>query len=225
MLSRHKCVLKYRCSRKSTNIYNTFIISKWGIPRTGYLVPGRDDPELLPDWESCWDAAAAVVAVTWTCWKTTTFDNLGTWTDSYPYSHGCIYTYTTGICVCICMCIRICICMMPARGPQTLFLCCASARTPHSFTSRRQAQLHIKKLPNSGAEGAPGLWTHIRTYIRMMAWTRKAVSWQTTLISNGSDTFWFPQVKGLRHACCLRMLLPHPQSIALKSMYVMYACM
>ena len=29
---------------------------------TGYLVPVRDGPGLLPDWESCWDAA---VAVTW----------------------------------------------------------------------------------------------------------------------------------------------------------------
>ena len=32
--------------------------------RTGYLVPGRDGPGLLPDWESCWDAVAAA-AVTW----------------------------------------------------------------------------------------------------------------------------------------------------------------
>ena len=31
--------------------------------RTGYLVPVRDGPGLLPDWESCWDAVAA--AVTW----------------------------------------------------------------------------------------------------------------------------------------------------------------
>ena len=31
--------------------------------RSGCLVPGRDGPGLLPDWESCWDAAAA--AVTW----------------------------------------------------------------------------------------------------------------------------------------------------------------
>ena len=32
---------------------------------TGYLVPGRDGPELLPDWESCWDAVVDAVAVTW----------------------------------------------------------------------------------------------------------------------------------------------------------------
>ena len=33
---------------------------------TGYLVPVRDGPGLLPDWESCWDAAvAAAAAVTW----------------------------------------------------------------------------------------------------------------------------------------------------------------
>ena len=31
--------------------------------RTGYLVPGRDGPGALPNGESCWDAAAAVVAV------------------------------------------------------------------------------------------------------------------------------------------------------------------
>ena len=34
--------------------------SKWGIPWTGYLVPARDGSGLLPDWESSWDAAAAV---------------------------------------------------------------------------------------------------------------------------------------------------------------------
>ena len=28
---------------------------------TGYLVPGRNGSGLLPDWESCWDVAAAVV--------------------------------------------------------------------------------------------------------------------------------------------------------------------
>ena len=28
--------------------------------RPGYLVPARDGSALLPDWESCWDAAAAV---------------------------------------------------------------------------------------------------------------------------------------------------------------------
>ena len=30
--------------------------------RTGYLVPGRDAPETLPDVESSWDVAAAAVA-------------------------------------------------------------------------------------------------------------------------------------------------------------------
>ena len=36
--------------------------------RTGYLIPVRDTPWDLPGWESCWDAAVAVVAVgvTWT---------------------------------------------------------------------------------------------------------------------------------------------------------------
>ena len=33
--------------------------------RAGYLIPVRDGPRLLPDWESCWDAVAAAVAVTW----------------------------------------------------------------------------------------------------------------------------------------------------------------
>ena len=32
--------------------------------RTGYLVPVRDGPGLLPDWESYWDAVA-VATVTW----------------------------------------------------------------------------------------------------------------------------------------------------------------
>ena len=32
-----------------------------GILRTGYLFPGRDGPGVLPNGESCWDAAA----VTW----------------------------------------------------------------------------------------------------------------------------------------------------------------
>ena len=36
--------------------------SKWGIPRTGYLVPGCEGPGSLPNGESCWDVA---VAVTW----------------------------------------------------------------------------------------------------------------------------------------------------------------
>ena len=32
----------------------------------GYLVPGHDGPGLLPDLDSCWDAAVvAVAAVTW----------------------------------------------------------------------------------------------------------------------------------------------------------------
>ena len=40
--------------------------SKWGIPRTGYLVPGRDGPGAWPNGESSWEtvAAAAVAAVT-----------------------------------------------------------------------------------------------------------------------------------------------------------------
>ena len=31
--------------------------------RTGYLLPARDTPGVLPDGQSCWDAAAVVVAV------------------------------------------------------------------------------------------------------------------------------------------------------------------
>ena len=34
-----------------------------GFPRTGYLVPARDAPGVLPDVESSWDAAVAVAAV------------------------------------------------------------------------------------------------------------------------------------------------------------------
>ena len=56
-----------------------------GSPCTGYLVPVRDGPGLMPEWEKCWDAAV-VFAVTWTCWKTTTFDNLGT--SKYSYTYG-----------------------------------------------------------------------------------------------------------------------------------------
>ena len=33
--------------------------------RTGYLLPARDGPGALPDGQSCWDVAAAAVAVTW----------------------------------------------------------------------------------------------------------------------------------------------------------------
>ena len=29
--------------------------------RTGYLIPARDGPRALPDMDSCWDAAAAVI--------------------------------------------------------------------------------------------------------------------------------------------------------------------
>ena len=36
--------------------------SKWGIPRKGYLVPGRDAPRARPNGESSWDVAAAAVA-------------------------------------------------------------------------------------------------------------------------------------------------------------------
>ena len=42
--------------------------SKRGIPRTGYLVPGRDAPGARPNGESSWEtvaATAAVAAVTW----------------------------------------------------------------------------------------------------------------------------------------------------------------
>ena len=31
-------------------------------PRTGYVVPGRDGPGVLPNGESCWDAVAAVTS-------------------------------------------------------------------------------------------------------------------------------------------------------------------
>ena len=44
------------------------VLSKWGIPRTGYLVPAHGTPGVLPDGQSCWDAAvaaAAVAAVSW----------------------------------------------------------------------------------------------------------------------------------------------------------------
>ena len=34
-----------------------------GFPRTGYLVPARDAPGVLPDGESCWDVAVVVAAV------------------------------------------------------------------------------------------------------------------------------------------------------------------
>ena len=42
-------------------------LSKWGIPRTGYLVPRRDTPRAQPNTQSSWEtvAAAAVAAVTW----------------------------------------------------------------------------------------------------------------------------------------------------------------
>ena len=40
--------------------------SKWGIPRTGYLVPGRDTPRAWSNTQNSWDvAAAAVAAVIW----------------------------------------------------------------------------------------------------------------------------------------------------------------
>ena len=43
--------------------------SKWGIPRTGYLVPGRDATRAWPNAESSWDvtaaAAAAVICSSW----------------------------------------------------------------------------------------------------------------------------------------------------------------
>ena len=35
-----------------------------GFPRTGYLVPARSTPGVLPDGQSCWDAAV-VAAVIW----------------------------------------------------------------------------------------------------------------------------------------------------------------
>ena len=35
-----------------------------GFPRTGYLVPAHGTPGVLPDGQSCWDAAV-VVAVIW----------------------------------------------------------------------------------------------------------------------------------------------------------------
>ena len=35
----------------------------------GYLVPGRDGPGLLPDWESCWDAVAVIAAAAAVTWK------------------------------------------------------------------------------------------------------------------------------------------------------------
>ena len=41
-----------------THICDTYIEVK--DSRTGYLVHVRDGPGLLPDWESCWDAAVAV---------------------------------------------------------------------------------------------------------------------------------------------------------------------
>ena len=36
-----------------------------GFSRTGYLLPARGTPGVSPDGEGSWDAAAAVVAVTW----------------------------------------------------------------------------------------------------------------------------------------------------------------
>ena len=41
-------------------------LSKWGIPRTGYLVPGRDTPRAWSNTKSSWETvAAAVAAVSW----------------------------------------------------------------------------------------------------------------------------------------------------------------
>ena len=39
---------------------NFQIMSKWGIPRTGYLVPGRDTPRARSNGESCSDSAAVM---------------------------------------------------------------------------------------------------------------------------------------------------------------------
>ena len=37
--------------------------SKSGIPRTGYLVPGRDTPRARPNAESSWDVAAVAAVI------------------------------------------------------------------------------------------------------------------------------------------------------------------
>ena len=52
------------CSKISIFNENPKIHIEVRDSRTGYLVPVRDGPGLLPDWESCWDAVAAA-AVTW----------------------------------------------------------------------------------------------------------------------------------------------------------------
>ena len=44
------------------------IMSKWGIPRTGYLVPAHGTPGVLPDGQSCWDVVVVIVAVSW-CYR------------------------------------------------------------------------------------------------------------------------------------------------------------